>query len=220
MQGLPADASRAAGRSCPRDSSPAAGRSSGCIARSCCRPPIGSRAGRAREGGGGRPDQPVLWRMNPRRMDIEAYRDSLLQASGKLDLTLYGPSRRTSTTAIAAHGVCAISRGRSSADVMKLYDVPAPMAHIPMRQPTINPLQALFVMNSGFVQEQAAGAGRAGGRRRPRPRRRFRRSIGKVFARDASRGRDGARREVPAPAPTLARYAQALLSTNEVIFWP
>ena len=48
-----------------------------------------------------------------------------------------------------------ISRGRSSADVMKLYDVPAPMAHIPMRYLTINPLQALFVMNSAFVQRLA-----------------------------------------------------------------
>ncbi|HVF40377.1 MAG TPA: PSD1 and planctomycete cytochrome C domain-containing protein, partial [Gemmatimonadaceae bacterium] len=33
------------------------------------------------------PTNLLLWRMNPRRMDIEAYRDSLLQASGRLDLT-------------------------------------------------------------------------------------------------------------------------------------
>ena len=39
------------------------------------------------------PTNQLLWRMNPRRMDIEAYRDSLLQASGKLDLTMYGPSQ-------------------------------------------------------------------------------------------------------------------------------
>ena len=39
------------------------------------------------------PTNQLLWRMNPRRMDIEAYRDSLLQASGKLDLTMFGPSR-------------------------------------------------------------------------------------------------------------------------------
>ena len=58
-QGLPADASRAAGRSVPRDSSPTAGRSSGCIARSCCRPPTGSRAGRAPRRDRGRPDQPA-----------------------------------------------------------------------------------------------------------------------------------------------------------------
>ena len=38
-----------------------------------------------------------LWRMNPRRLDIEAYRDSLLQAAGKLDLTMCGPSQDIDT---------------------------------------------------------------------------------------------------------------------------
>ena len=52
--------------------------------------------------------------MNPRRMDIEAYRDSLLQASGKLDLTMYGPSRRTSTQASRRTVYATISRGRST----------------------------------------------------------------------------------------------------------
>ena len=34
----------------------------------------------------------LLWRMNPRRLDIEAYRDSMLRASGKLSDKMYGPS--------------------------------------------------------------------------------------------------------------------------------
>src|SRR6185312_9653448 len=38
------------------------------------------------------PSNYLLWRMNPRRLDIEAYRDCLLQASGSLDDQLYGPS--------------------------------------------------------------------------------------------------------------------------------
>jgi hypothetical protein len=33
----------------------------------------------------------LLWRMNRRRLDAESIRDSLLQISGQLDLTLYGP---------------------------------------------------------------------------------------------------------------------------------
>ena len=102
---------------------------------------------------------------------------------------------------------------------MKLYDVPAPMAHIPMRQPTLNPLQALFVMNSAFVQEQAK-AWRS-------------RSTAKRHAggEDSGAVSEESSRETPratkwrsacstcAGADT-ARYAQALLSTNEVIFWP
>jgi len=33
------------------------------------------------------PTNTYVWRMNPHRMDIEAYRDSILEASGRLDLT-------------------------------------------------------------------------------------------------------------------------------------
>ena len=38
------------------------------------------------------PDNTYLWRMNPRRMESQLVRDSLLHMAGKLDLTLGGPS--------------------------------------------------------------------------------------------------------------------------------
>ncbi len=38
------------------------------------------------------PDNANYWRMNPRRMEAQVVRDSLLQIAGKLDLTLGGPS--------------------------------------------------------------------------------------------------------------------------------
>ncbi|WP_395752724.1 DUF1553 domain-containing protein [Prosthecobacter sp.] len=38
------------------------------------------------------PDNAFFWRMNPRRMESQVVRDSLLRLSGKLDLTLGGPS--------------------------------------------------------------------------------------------------------------------------------
>jgi len=163
------------------------------------------------------PTNTYLWRMNPRRMDIEAYRDALLQASGKLDLTLYGPSEDIDE-GVRRTVYATISRGRSTADVMKLYDVPAPMAHIPMRQPTLNPLQALFVMNSAFVQEQARAlaeqvANEAG------PEAKIQALYRKVFARVATPNEVALGVKYLAGADT-ARYAQALLSTNEVIFWP
>jgi hypothetical protein len=163
------------------------------------------------------PTNQFLWRMNPRRMDIEAYRDSLLQASGKLDLTLYGPSEDIDTgTRRTVYAT--ISRGRSTADIMKLYDVPAPMAHIPARQPTLNPLQALFVMNSGFVQEQAAalaGQVEAEATSEAKVQALYRR----VFARTANPDEIALGVQYLNSAD-INRYAQALLSTNEVIFWP
>ncbi|MDB6119879.1 MAG: rane protein involved in colicin uptake [Verrucomicrobiaceae bacterium] len=38
------------------------------------------------------PDNTLYWRMNPRRMESQVVRDSLLQLAGRLDLTLGGPS--------------------------------------------------------------------------------------------------------------------------------
>jgi hypothetical protein len=163
------------------------------------------------------PTNQLLWRMNPRRMDIESYRDSLLQAAGRLDLTLYGPSQPDVDAGVRRTVYSAISRGRSN-DVMKLYDVPAPLAHIPMRQPTLNPLQALFVMNSSFVQDQAkalAAQVSAEATTEARVQALYR----KVFSRSATPDEVALGVKYLASADT-ARYAQALLATNEVIFWP
>jgi hypothetical protein len=38
------------------------------------------------------PDNTLLWRMNPRRLESQSVRDALLALGGKLDLTLGGPS--------------------------------------------------------------------------------------------------------------------------------
>src|SRR5439155_599002 len=84
-----------------------------------------------------------------------------LQVSGKLDPTMYGPSEDIDTgTRRTVYAT--LSRGRSSAEVMKLYDAPQPMQHIPMRYLTINPQQALFVMNSGLVRRLASDLAKDG----------------------------------------------------------
>jgi cytochrome c553 len=163
------------------------------------------------------PTNQLMWRMNPRRMDIESYRDSLLQASGRLDLTMYGPSQSDVDAGTRRTVYASISRGRSN-DVMKLYDVPAPLAHIPMRQPTLNPLQALFVMNSSFVQDQArALAQQVAGE--PTTEATIQALYRKVFSRSATSDEMALGVKYLESADTV-RYAQALLSTNEVIFWP
>ncbi|MBC7856683.1 MAG: PSD1 domain-containing protein, partial [Pirellulaceae bacterium] len=60
------------------------------------------------------PDNRLLWRMNRRRLDIEAWRDSFLSASGNLDLSLGGQSvdlakdnnrRRTLYAAVSRHNL-------------------------------------------------------------------------------------------------------------------
>ncbi len=163
------------------------------------------------------PGNQWLWRMNPRRMDIEAYRDSLLRIAGALDQTMGGPSVDIDT-ARRRTLYSTISRGRSSADILKLYDAPMPMAHSPMRYLTINPQQALFVMNSGFVQSLASGLAKAV-EGIATPEARIQVLYRRVFARDAD-PQELALGVTYLRTADLPLYTQALLSTNEVIFWP
>ena len=90
--------------------------------------------------------------MNPRRLDIEAWRDSILKAAGELDLAMGGPSAEVDSTDPARRSVYSrISRGRLH-PVLQLYDFPLATQHSPYRQVTTTPLQQLFVLNSEWMQ--------------------------------------------------------------------
>jgi hypothetical protein len=102
------------------------------------------------------PDNRLLWRANWQRMDAETLRDSLLFVAGNLDLREGGPpepldlkNRRR-----AVYGF--VSR-RKLDPMLALFDFPNPNSTSEQRVITNVPLQRLFMMNSGFVEEQAAG---------------------------------------------------------------
>ncbi len=101
------------------------------------------------------PANRLLWRMNPRRLDIEAYRDCMLQASGELEIDLGGPSLNLDDSRNRRRTVYGrIGRERNS-PMLVLYDFPPANTHSPQRESTTSPLQQLFMMNSTFVQDQA-----------------------------------------------------------------
>ena len=107
------------------------------------------------------PTNRMLWRMNPRRLDIEAWRDSILLASGDLNLAGGGPSSEVDSPDVARRSVYSrISRGRLH-PVLQLYDFPVPTQHSPIRQVTTTPLQQLFVLNSGWMQERGRSLAKA-----------------------------------------------------------
>jgi Protein of unknown function (DUF1553)/Protein of unknown function (DUF1549)/Planctomycete cytochrome C len=160
----------------------------------------------------------LLWRMNSRRVDIEAYRDSILQSSGSLDKTMYGPSIDFDTDGNYRRTVYArISRGRTNT-VLRLYDFPDPMQTSPGRDFTTTPLQQLFVMNSSFLQGQAAALAK-GVENNPDNPTKVRNLYRAVLSRDPT-GKEIDLALSYLVQATLAEYAQALLATNEVMFWP
>ena len=159
-----------------------------------------------------------VWRMNPRRLDIEAYRDSIMHASGTLSDKLYGVSidfddvkndRRTIYSRI--------SRGRLNT-VLRLYDFPDPMQSSPGRDLTTTPLQQLFVMNSQFIQKQAETFATLADNE-PDNAAKIRKLFHTILLREPN-PTDIDRGMTYLAQATLAQYAQALLSVNEVIFWP
>jgi len=101
------------------------------------------------------PDNRYVWRASRRRLEIEAWRDSMLAVTDKLDLTVGGPSvslsapdnrRRTFYAAISRHDLD---------PMLRLFDFPDPNATTDARMATTVPLQQLFVLNSEFMIQEA-----------------------------------------------------------------
>src|SRR5688572_20990538 len=98
----------------------------------------------------------MLWRMNPRRMDIESYRDSMLRAAGTLSDKMFGLSEDLDGEGNTRRTIYGrVARGRLN-NLLKLYDFPDASQTSPGRDLTTTPLQQLFIMNGTFIREQAA----------------------------------------------------------------
>lgn len=101
------------------------------------------------------PENRLLWRMNPRRLSFEQYRDSLLAFSGELDLTMGGKGsdlfglRRSAYTQVDRQFL---------PSVMSMFDFANPDLHAPQRSESTIPQQALFGWNHPFVASRARGA--------------------------------------------------------------
>ena len=164
------------------------------------------------------PTNTLVWRMSPRRMDIESYRDTLLRASGRLSYTMAGPSEDVELATNVRRTVYGrISRGRLS-PVLKNYDFPDPMQSAGGRDLTTTSLQQLFVLNSPFFFDSAAAISKVVGNL-PTEATRMRELYRRLLSRDPSPQELDMALTFLAKG-TLEQYAQVLLSTNEEILWP
>jgi hypothetical protein len=100
-------------------------------------------------------DNRWLWRMNRRRLDIEAWRDSMLAVSGKLDRTPGGPTTNLSAGSNFRRTVYAKISRNDLNQLLRLFDFPDPNITSERRNETTVPQQQLFVLNSPFVIEMA-----------------------------------------------------------------
>jgi hypothetical protein len=178
------------------------------------------------------PENRLLWKMNRRRLDFEALRDALLAVSGKLDLKMSGPPVDLLTTPFSGRRtVYGFIDRQNLPGLFRTFDFASPDASSPQRYQTTVPQQALFLMNSPFVLEQAqlltrrpevADQAEAEARIVQLYRRVYGRApereevaLGQRFVQEAER--------MPAPAGAQAlgaweRYTQVLLLANEFCF--
>src|SRR5205085_6957806 len=102
------------------------------------------------------PDNRYLARMNRRRLDFEALRDSLLSVAGRLDGRQGGRAVDLTTAPFSTRrAVYGLIDRQNLPGLFRTFDFASPDATSPQRYQTTVPQQALFLLNSPFVLEQA-----------------------------------------------------------------
>ena len=169
-------------------------------------------------------DNRLLWRMNPRRLSVEVWRDSVLRVSGNLNPVLGGQPfdtpdgdyRRT------IHARASRNGDKFATDpFLRLFDFPVPRASVAKRIPTITPQQSLFLLNNPFITRQSEDMVKR------LPGLETKLLIEHIYQRLYARAPDaeelrvaheflGANEEVA--RQRLPRYAKALLASNEFMF--
>jgi len=102
------------------------------------------------------PENRLLHRMNRRRLDVEAWRDAMLFASGELDLQTGGPSAEVEAAGNRRRTLYSTIHRRDMSKMLQIHDFPDPTSHSPQRAPTVTALQGLYVLNGPLLQTQAA----------------------------------------------------------------
>lgn len=102
------------------------------------------------------PNNELIWRMNRRRLEFEPFRDSILAVAGKLDLKQGGhPVEITTRPFSARRTVYSFIERQNLPGVFRTFDFASPDTTSPQRFNTTVPQQALFMINSPFLAEQA-----------------------------------------------------------------
>jgi hypothetical protein len=115
-------------------------------------------------------DNRFLWRGNRRRLEAEAVRDAVLSVAGRLDLTMGGPSfqdfviehpehsphyqyhlHEHDDPRAARRSVYRFLVRSQPQPFMTTLDCADPSMRVDKRQETLSPLQALALLNNGFM---------------------------------------------------------------------
>lgn len=177
----------------------------------------------------------LLWRFPPRRLEAEGIRDSILTATGVLNLQVGG--RGFSAFQVEAENVrhyhpkseygpedwrrmLYMTKVRQEKDVVfGAFDCPDASQAVPKRSRSTTPLQALNLLNSRFVMQQAERFVARLNRDAQRDEERIERAWQLCFQRPPRQEEvDEAARFIEQQG--WIQFARAMLNTNEFIFIP
>ncbi|MDD9867558.1 MAG: DUF1553 domain-containing protein, partial [Verrucomicrobiales bacterium] len=150
----------------------------------------------------GDPNNRLLWRMNHKRLSAESLRDAMLATSGRLNPQPAVGSEITKIgDVIAARAMRQLSQGQrntnqrsvylpimrnSLPEMMRIFDAAEPSLIVGKRNETTVPTQALYLMNSPFVSNQAVAMARRIMNRTEQPAEGIRLAYELAFARAAT----------------------------------
>lgn len=170
----------------------------------------------------------LLWRMSPRRMDVEAWRDSLLSVTGELEVSPGGPPFADIVSAKRRTLYAKVSRNGDvyqTDSFLRRFDFPLMRATVAQRPKSIVPQQYLFLLNSRFMIDRAkalvcrieevkgeiARIERMYSLLYGRLPSGAEKKLGLEFLTHSAEGENG-------PLTPWQRYAQVMLSSNEFMF--
>ncbi len=150
------------------------------------------------------PENRLFARMNRRRLDAEAIRDSLLAVSGRLDASLGGTSFSDLDVSRRTVYLQSVRTGPATTDFGRLFDRADPGSIVGGRGESVVAPQALFFLNDPFVSAAARALAARVAMEEPAPgKSRIRRLYSLVFGRP--------------PAPAELDLGLRLLATNDAV---
>ncbi len=100
------------------------------------------------------PQNTLVWRHTPQRLEAEAIRDSVLAVSGRLDRAMFGPG--TLDESSRRRSIYFFIKRSKLIPSLQLFDAPEPLAGQGARPATVIAPQALLFMNGANVRQSAS----------------------------------------------------------------